>query len=65
MTFKGIRGIIVVFTLIMAVKGTWWASAAQPIILSLGAILAAVDLDVYSSEFQNLLPFINKVAESE
>ena len=28
------------------VKGTWWTAAVQPVILSLGAILGAVDLDV-------------------
>ena len=44
------------------VKGTWVA-AVQPLILSLGAILGAIDLDVLdlsSIELKNLLPFINK-----
>ena len=33
-------------TLSVVVRGTWWASAVQPVILSIGAVLAAIDLDV-------------------
>ena len=40
------------------VKGAWWAAAVQPVILSLGAILGAVDLDVLDINLS--LPFINK-----
>ena len=38
--------IFVLFTLSVKVKGAWWAAAAQPVILGLGAILSAMDLDV-------------------
>ena len=37
--------ILVLLTLSVVVKGTWWATAVQPVILSMGAILAAIDLD--------------------
>ena len=36
-------------TLIMMVKGAWWAAAVQPIILSLGAIFTAFDSDIIES----------------
>ena len=42
----------------MIVKGTWWIAAVQPVILSLGAVLAAIDLnvlDVQPIEWRNLL----------
>ena len=38
--------IFVLFTLSEIVKSTWWATAVQPVILSLGAILTAFDKDV-------------------
>ena len=38
--------IFVLFTLIVIVKGALWATAIKPIILSLGAVLTAFDLDV-------------------
>ena len=38
--------IIALFSLIVMVKGAWWAAAVQPVILSLGAVLSAIDLDV-------------------
>ena len=38
--------IITLYSLIVIVKGAFWAAAVQPIILSLGAILAALDLEV-------------------
>ena len=47
--------IFVVFALLVIVKGAWWAAAVQPVILSLGAVLAALDrdvLDVYSFELK-------------
>ena len=50
-----IRGIFALFTLVVMVKGTWLAAVVQPVILSLGAVLSAMDLDVL-----NTLPFINK-----
>ena len=42
------------------VRGAWWAAAAQPVILSIGAILAAIDLDVLDIqpiEWKNWLKF--------
>ena len=38
--------IFALFTLSSIVKGTWWAAAVQPVILSLGAVLTALDLDL-------------------
>ena len=35
--------IFALLTLIVIVKGAWWAAAVQPFILSLGAILGAID----------------------
>ena len=35
------------FTLIVTtVKGAWWAAATQPVILTLGAVLGALNFDV-------------------
>ena len=45
-------------------SGAWWIAAVQPVILSLGAILAAIDLDVLDLqpfELKIKLPFINKL----
>ena len=61
-----LRGILVLFAMIVMVKGTWWTAAVQPVILSLGAVLSAIDLDaldVHSIEFKKWLPFINKQKE--
>ena len=55
--------IFALLTLIVIVKSTWWAVAVQPVILSLGAVLSAIDhdiLDVQSIEWKSLLPFISK-----
>ena len=41
-----LKVIFALCTLSVMVKGTWWAAAVQPVILSLGAILGALDLDV-------------------
>ena len=41
-----LREIFVLFTLSAIVKGIWLAAVAQPVILGLGALLAALDLDV-------------------
>ena len=43
-----ISDIIILISLIVVVKGTWWAAAAQPVILGLGAAFAAIDLDLTS-----------------
>ena len=58
-----LKVILALFTLSVVVKGTWWAAAAQPVILSLGAMLAAVDLDLEPIEWRNLLIFKNKEDE--
>ena len=52
--------IFALLTLIVMVKGTWWTAVASPVILSLGAILGALDLDVLnveSIEGQNWMAF--------
>ena len=51
-----LKFIFVSFTLSVIVNGAWWAVAVQPVILSLGAILASIDLDLFNVQ----LPFINK-----
>ena len=38
--------IFALFTFIVMVKGAWWAAAAQPVILGLGAVLGALNLDI-------------------
>ena len=38
--------IFALFTLIFTVKGAWWTAAVQPVILSIGAVLSAIDLDI-------------------
>ena len=43
---KSICIIFTIFTLSEIVKGAWWVAAAQPIILSFGATLAAFNIDV-------------------
>ena len=63
-----IRDIFALFTLIMIVKGTWWAAAVQPVILSLGAVLSAIDkdvLDIEQIQWKNWLPFINKIEKED
>ena len=61
-----LRSILALFTLIVMVKGAWLAAAVQPVILSLGAVLSAVDLDALDVQFTGLkswLPFISKQAK--
>ena len=58
-----LKSIIALFTLIVMVKSAWWFAALNPVILSLGAVLGAIDkdvLDIQAIEWRNLLPFINK-----
>ena len=58
-----LRDILALFTLIVMVRGAWFAAAVQPVILSLGAVLSAVDLDaldVQFTGFKSWLPFISK-----
>ena len=38
--------IYALLTLIVMVKGAWWATAAQPVMLGLGAVLGALNLDI-------------------
>ena len=57
-----LKSIFALFTLSVMVKGTWLAAVVQPVILSLGAVLGALDLDVL--DVQYLLPFINKQDEN-
>ena len=38
--------IIALFALVEVVNCAWWAAAAKPVILSLGVIFAALDLDL-------------------
>ena len=42
--------ILVLLTLIVMAKGAWWTAVAHPVILSLGAILGTIDLDVLNVE---------------
>ena len=51
------KGIFALFTLIIIVKGAWWAAAFQPVILSLGAVLSAINLDLEPFEWRNWLKF--------
>ena len=63
-----IRDIFALFMLSMIVKGTWWAAAVQPVILSLGAVLTAFDKDVLNLEpiqWKNWLPYINKLEKED
>ena len=45
-----LTNIFVFVTLTVIVKGTWWVVAVQPFILSIGAILGAIDQDVINIE---------------
>ena len=57
-----LKVIFAILALFVMVKGTWWAAAVQPVILSLGAVLSAIDLDVLDTQ---LMPFINKQDNTE
>ena len=52
-----LRDIFALFTLCVMVNSAWWAAALQPVILSLGAVLSAVDKDVLDIQW---LSFANK-----
>ena len=56
-----LRSILALSTLCVIVKGAWWAAAVQPVILSLGAVLSAIDLDVLDIQ----MPFLNKQEEDD
>ena len=38
--------VIALIYLTVMVNGAWWATAAQPIIIGMGAIIAALDMDI-------------------
>ena len=54
-----ISGIFVIFILSVAVKATWFAPILRPVVLSLGAAFAALDLDVEPilDEMKDLVSF--------
>ena len=59
--------LFVLFTLIVIAKGTWWATAIQPLILGFGAVFTALNqdvLDIELIELKSWLPFINKSEET-
>ena len=63
-----LRDIFALLTLTVMVKGAWLAAAVQPVIVSLGAVLTAVDLDIFDMQpiqWKSWLPFINKQASDE
>ena len=63
-----LQSIFVISTLILIVRGAWWAAAVQPLVLGFGAILTALNqdvLDVESIELKGWLPFVNKLEESK
>ena len=45
-----VASIFVSFSLIVIVNGALWAAVVQPVILTLGAVLGAIDLDVLDAE---------------
>ena len=49
-----LRGIFALFTLVVMAKGAWWVAAVQPVILSIGAFLTAIDLDVLDLQLNRL-----------
>ena len=38
-----LRSIFALFALSVTVNGAWWAAAMHPVILSIGAVFAAID----------------------
>ena len=55
-----LRDILTLFTLSVIVKGAWWAAAVQPVILGLGAMYTAIDLDVIDVQ-PILQPFVSQL----
>ena len=45
-----LKVIFALYTLSVIVKGMWWTAAVQPVILSLGAVFTAINLDVLDIE---------------
>ena len=57
--------IFVLFTLSVLVNGSLWTVAVQPIILSLGAMMAAVDQDVLDVHFFDWKSWFRPVVDEE
>ena len=53
-----LRGIFSLFTLSVIVKGAWLAATVQPVLLSIGTVFTALNIEPI--EWKNFLPFINK-----
>ena len=57
-----LRVIFALATLMVMVNGAWWAAAAvQPVLLSLGAMLGAIDLEVLNLqpiELKKWMPYL-------
>ena len=59
--------VLVIFALTVMVNGAWWATAVQPVILSIGAAFAALNSDlqpILDINWRNVLTF-KKDKESE
>ena len=50
-----LKDILIPFTLSIMAKGAWLAAIVQPVIISIGAILSSIDLDVLEFGPINLL----------
>ena len=46
--------IVALYALSAIVEGTWWIAIAQPIILSLGTVLTAINMDVLNLDIQTI-----------
>ena len=56
--------VFVLFSLVLMVKGAWWAFAAQPVILGLGAILGVLNMDVFDAKpisWDLFIPSFNQI----
>ena len=49
--------LLMLFTLNVIVHGAWWAVTVQPVVLSFGTMMAAVDLDMDELNVNLLHPF--------
>ena len=49
-----LKSLFAFLSLSVMVKGTWWAAAVRPVVLSLGAIMGAIDLDVIDVKSMNI-----------
>ena len=65
--------ILALYALSVMVNGAWWIAAVQPVILSMGAVFAALDLDLQPMldlqpsdfNFKKLLIFKNEEEEEK